>query len=65
MAPKVTTGAEQVHKAFAGKSGRIESDNLRPIHPSKSSTVNKALRDNTLAIFLAGEAAQAMNRGDE
>ena len=62
---KVTTGAEQVHKAFAGKSGRMFSENLRPIQHTKSSAVNQALRENTLAIFLAGEAAQAMNRGDE
>ena len=62
---KVTTGAEQVHKAFAGKSGRIQSDNLRPIQHTKSSAVNQALREYWPLVLLAGIGAQAMNRGDE
>ena len=49
MPSKVTTGAEQVHKAFSGTSGRMFSDNLRPLHNQANTGARPLLDDASWA----------------
>ena len=46
---KVTTGAQEIHEAFSGKSGRMSSDDLRPLHNQANTGARPLLDDASWA----------------